>query len=132
MNKSNQHIVKIITGCALVFLFCTSFLSCQKKKHTQEIVKEEPHEEEPEPEPNAPPDFTIAVIGDTQNYVDYGNDPDDADCQAMSPFTDMINWVKDNKTTENIQYVVSLGDITDQFGQTNVGTEGQWQRARNT
>ena len=77
-------------------------------------------------------EFTIAVMGDTQNYVDYGNDPADSDCQDMGPFTAMMNWIIANKTAENIKYVVSLGDITDQYGATDTGAEGQWIRAHDT
>lgn len=77
-------------------------------------------------------DFTIAVIGDTQNYVDYSNDPDDADCQGMTGFTNIISWITANKTAQNIVYAVTLGDITDQFGSTSTGTEDQWVRARDT
>ncbi len=77
-------------------------------------------------------EFTIAVIGDTQNYVDYSNDPADDDCQPMTPFTAMINWIITNKTSENIKYVASVGDITDQFGATDAGAEGQWIRAHDT
>lgn len=78
---------------------------------------------------SAAEDFTIAVLGDTQNYVDFGNDPDDADCQGMTAFTNIVSWIIANKTAEKIQYVVTLGDITDQFGSTSAGTEDQWIRA---
>jgi predicted MPP superfamily phosphohydrolase len=80
----------------------------------------------------APADFVIAVSGDTQNYVDYSNDPADDDCQGMTAFTNMISWITANKTAQNIKYVVTLGDITDNFGQTSQGAEDQWIRARDT
>jgi hypothetical protein len=52
-------------------------------------------------------EFTIAVMPDTQHEVSnlYGG------TQAM--FQSEINWIKNNKTAENIVYVIGLGDITD-------------------
>ncbi|HEY0668327.1 MAG TPA: hypothetical protein VGD22_09145, partial [Sphingobacteriaceae bacterium] len=56
---------------------------------------------------SAVPDFTIAVLPDTQNMVSsqYGGTP--------SMMTAQINWIKANQVAENIVYVASLGDMTD-------------------
>ncbi len=130
MILKTRHIILLLIGSIF-------FLACSKKGASGDVDKEKEKEDPPIETPDETPtpevaDFTIAIIGDTQNYVDFGNSPDDGDCQAMGPFTDMINWVKNNKTPENIKYVVTLGDITDEFGQTSASAEGQWQRARET
>lgn len=77
-------------------------------------------------------EFTIAVIGDTQNFVDFGNNPSDHDCQTLAPFDTMINWIVTNRQSENIKYVASVGDITDNYGSTTSESTGQWQRAHDS
>lgn len=116
------------------FLFAAGIanLSCQKINDTRKGAAHPETLAVANTASTAAADFTIAVIGDTQNYVDFGNDPQDSDCQGMAPFTNMINWIITSKTTENIRYAVSLGDITDQYGSASAGTEDQWIRAYNT
>ncbi|TCC88569.1 hypothetical protein EZ428_18180 [Pedobacter frigiditerrae] len=77
-------------------------------------------------------EFTIAVFGDTQNYVDFDDKKLDADCQGLTPFQHMVSWVINNKEKENIKYVVSLGDITDNFNEPGEETHLQWERAHDT
>jgi hypothetical protein len=67
-------------------------------------------------DPISPGSWTLAVLPDTQHYVD---DP------ANAPiFTTQTQWIKDHKATHNIQYVLHLGDVT----QNNNTTE--WNRAK--
>ncbi len=77
-------------------------------------------------------EFTLVLIGDTQNYVDYENNPDDSDCQTYQPLLDQMQWIADNKTNENIKYVITLGDMSDNYNPTPATTEGtnQWTRLR--
>lgn len=56
-------------------------------------------------------EFTIAVIPDTQYYTAEKDNPTHGGKQQM--FADQISWIISNKTTENIVYVVGLGDISD-------------------
>lgn len=77
-------------------------------------------------------EFTIAVFGDTQNYMDFDDSKKDADCQTLTAFQNMVNWVIANKEKENIRYVVSLGDITDNFNEPGEETHLQWVRASDT
>lgn len=53
--------------------------------------------------------FYIAVIPDTQYYTDPGGSHNG----TMTMFSNQIDWILDNKTALNIQYVAHLGDITD-------------------
>jgi len=49
---------------------------------------------------------TVVIIGDTQSHV-RGGSPRYADFQAQ------IQWIIDNKYTENIDFVMSVGDLID-------------------
>ncbi|WP_316814119.1 metallophosphoesterase [Pedobacter heparinus] len=70
-------------------------------------------------------DFTIAVIPDTQCYVDDFDVP--AGTRAnMNMYLDQINWIINNRSTENIVYVAHLGDMTDDYPLDN-----QWIRNTN-
>jgi hypothetical protein len=93
------------------------------------ILALKPNEREHKLENN---EFTIAVFGDTQNYVDFEDSKKDADCQTLTPFQNMVSWVIANKEKENIKYVVSLGDITDNFNEPGEETHLQWKRAHDS
>ncbi|TCC88570.1 hypothetical protein EZ428_18185 [Pedobacter frigiditerrae] len=77
-------------------------------------------------------EFTLVLIGDTQNYVDFENNTGDSDCQTYQPLLDQMQWIADNKTIENIKYVITLGDMTDNYNPNPATTEGtnQWTRIR--
>ncbi|WP_338664822.1 cadherin-like domain-containing protein [Pararoseomonas sp. SCSIO 73927] len=49
--------------------------------------------------------FTVAVLPDTQNYT--------SNPALNHIFGDMTNWLVDNAESRNIQFVVGVGDITD-------------------
>ncbi len=63
----------------------------------------------------APGSFTIAILGDTQRY------------SASRPdiFNTMTQWLVDNKTTRNIQFVIQDGDIVN-----GPNSSTQWDNAR--
>jgi len=63
-------------------------------------------------------DFSMVVMPDTQKEV--------AGVVGSTPqmFYDQIDWINDNRTSLNIQYVAGVGDIVD-FG----GTASQWTTA---
>ncbi len=59
------------------------------------------------PAPGAAQDYrTVAIVGDTQVHVGGGRDAEYAD------FTAMIDWIIANKDTENIDFVLQVGDMT--------------------
>jgi hypothetical protein len=62
--------------------------------------------------------FSIAVLPDTQYYTaeKYGGN--------MQMFENQIQWIRDNRKGQHIEYVIHLGDITDH----NVSLE--WDRAQ--
>jgi 3',5'-cyclic AMP phosphodiesterase CpdA len=49
--------------------------------------------------------YTIAVFPDTQNYTSHP--------ELNYIFSDMTQWLVDNKDSHNIQFMVHVGDITD-------------------
>jgi len=53
--------------------------------------------------------FSIAVVGDTQMLLDY----------APHNFSKIYNWIVSEKDNENIEYVIGVGDITDDNDSTN-------------
>jgi hypothetical protein len=59
--------------------------------------------------------FTLAVLGDTQNYVNSST--------YTQTFNAMTQWLADNKTTRNIQFITHVGDVVDANDTT------QWNRA---
>ncbi|GAB5470484.1 MAG: hypothetical protein Kilf2KO_35140 [Rhodospirillales bacterium] len=60
--------------------------------------------------------FTIAVMPDTQNYT---SDPGRADT-----FGDITQWLADNAAAKNLQFVLHVGDVTEN------NTASQWEIAR--
>ncbi|ACU04843.1 FG-GAP-like repeat-containing protein [Pedobacter heparinus] len=64
-------------------------------------------------------DFTIVVLSDTQYYVE--GTPATPKIN-MNMYLDQIQWIIDNKTTENIAYVAHVGDMTDNGDNSSV----QW------
>lgn len=62
--------------------------------------------------------FSVAVLPDTQYYTAIKNGGN------MQMFQNQINWIKDNRKSQRIAYVVHLGDITDH----NAAIE--WERAK--
>ncbi|WP_374653555.1 hypothetical protein [Dongia sp.] len=56
--------------------------------------------------------YTIAVFPDTQNYTSHP--------ELNHIFSDMTQWLVDNKDSHNIQFMVHVGDITDN------NIESQW------
>jgi hypothetical protein len=62
--------------------------------------------------------FSIAVLPDTQYYTALKNGG------TMQMFENQIKWIRDNRKSQNIAYVIHLGDITDH----NKSVE--WERAK--
>jgi predicted phosphodiesterase len=61
-----------------------------------------------------PGSFTVAILGDTQNYSQY----------YPAIYHQQTQWLTDNKTARNIQFAVHVGDIV------NSDTTAQWDNAR--
>ena len=70
-----------------------------------------------DPATMTPGGFTIAILGDTQNYSSSQGRTDHI-------FKPMTQWLVDNKTARNIQFVAGVGDIVN-----SAGNESQWTRA---
>lgn len=93
-----------------IFLLSFIFLSCSKSEKT---TKDNPPTTTPPDKEISPGDpvsgdeFTIAVIPDTQYYLEetYGG--------TFQMFKDQIDWIKTNRISQNIVYVLGLGDIVD-------------------
>ncbi len=58
-------------------------------------------------------DYSFAIVGDTQ-YVNYNWD---------DRYSDIYDWIVENKDTQKIEYVMGMGDITEN------DADAQWQRA---
>jgi len=65
--------------------------------------------------------FQIAVIPDTQYYTSLKHGG------SMDMFKEQIKWIRDNRTTSKIAYVVHLGDVVESGSDNN---DVQWQRAK--
>jgi hypothetical protein len=141
--KNDREFVLRIKSVIACLIMITLFnWSCQKMEEEQLGTNSEKFKAPSQlmsTSPDAGDEFTIAVLGDTQNYEDYDNDhepkevdgdSDDQDCQERSSFQTIIGWLVSNKTTENIKYVASVGDITDNYGARDTESDAQWSRAR--
>ena len=65
--------------------------------------------------------FTIAVLGDTQGYVDDSkNGPDEL---RAAGFTEQVKWIVDNQSAESIRFVSHVGDVVEH------NTVSEWNRA---
>ena len=65
-----------------------------------------------------PGSFTIAILGDSQNYVD------DSNPSLASIFTSDTQWLVNNKNSRNIKFVMHTGDFVNSNGSTTA-----WNRA---
>lgn len=62
--------------------------------------------------------FSIAVLPDTQYYTALKHNG------TMQMFENQIQWIRDNRKSQNIAYVIHLGDVTDH------NKEKEWDRAK--
>ncbi|MBN1590601.1 MAG: metallophosphoesterase [Pirellulales bacterium] len=60
--------------------------------------------------------FTIVLLPDTQYYTE--------DPPATNRYAEQTQWIRDNAASENIQFVIHMGDIVDNYNVTS-----QWQIA---
>lgn len=145
-NASSSNKVKPATFGLYLFLLATlGFSSCEKPIDPKESANRTTKADAQtgggllSTDAATGDEFTLVVIGDTQNYVDFDNDhtdadgdADDNDCQTYQPLLDQMQWIADNKSIENIKYVISVGDMTDNYNPTPATTEStnQWTRVR--
>ena len=66
--------------------------------------------------------FTIAVLGDTQGYVDDSKNINNED--RSQGFINQIQWILDHQVEDNIQFVSHVGDIVEH------DTDTEWARSR--
>lgn len=69
--------------------------------------------------------FCVAVIPDTQNYVDYANRA------RYNPFVDEMRYLADNKDALNLEFVTHVGDVVQHGDLSTKGDvrDGEWKRA---
>lgn len=105
--KLNNFYKSLLTLCLLLISFgCKTVALKNASDNTYGIDKGDEY-------------FTIAVLPDTQYYTAIKNGG------TMEMFENQIQWIRDNRKSHNIAYMVHLGDITDH----NVAKE--WERAKN-
>ena len=75
------------------------------------------------PKPGPGKDFMIAVLPDTQNYAREASGSGNATKEMWFAQTD---WIVDNRVSENIAYVATLGDCVQ-----NADSSTQWRNATN-
>lgn len=98
------RMMKSLTRTLLVTaFFCFPFVECL---HAEASSSDRP----------SPDSWTIAVIPDTQYYV---RSADDAPL-----FTEVTEWLAENRDEYNIELVLHMGDIVD------ANTDVQWERAK--
>jgi hypothetical protein len=110
----------------LLLLFLTILLPQCKKVSNSDTLQSAAADDKLATKAVSGDEFTIAVIPDSQYETanEYGG------LQAM--FQSEITWIKNNRTTENIAYVIGLGDISDHGDRPSSGTfniETEWTNA---
>ncbi|TPE42383.1 metallophosphoesterase [Pontibacter mangrovi] len=111
---------KIQAGVRIVFYplcFALALTAC--KKDTEGAPDSQAVQEEQEQEGEA--FFSIAVLPDTQYYTSLKHGG------TMEMFSQQIQWIRDNRETEKIAYVVHLGDLVDHGDDDNAV---EWERAK--
>lgn len=73
--------------------------------------------------------FVVAVIPDTQNYVDYSNRTNAA---AQQQFVNETTYLANNKTALNLAFVTHVGDVVQHGDLQGSGdiVDGEWVRAQ--
>lgn len=109
-SESNFHINPFCTirrNALFIVMLSFTLLSCKKSDKTNENSSNQPDTEIPPADPVSGDEFTIAVIPDTQYYMeeDQGG--------TFQMFKDQIDWIKANRVAQNIVYVAGVGDIVD-------------------
>lgn len=66
--------------------------------------------------------FTIAVLGDTQGYVD--DTKNVADQSRTQGFINQVEWILTNRADDNIKFVSHVGDVVEH------NTDTEWARSR--
>ena len=116
-------------GNFLILTFCGMLLlGCAKKQPNDTGNGGDPPPVE-NPDPEYPNDFMIAVLGDTQYYVENTG----TNGQYIQGFQDQIDWIKDHRVDSNIVYVIHVGDVVEHgdHGHTVTGTDpSEWIRAK--
>lgn len=90
---------------------CTECLKSDLSSNNNDLERVVLWQDKDEVEPVGDYDYSFAVIGDTQSMCE--DDP-----KSMESIYD---WLVDNKDTQNIKYVMGLGDITDDSTDTEWG-----------
>lgn len=119
LNKLYAKITfSLLVGFVIVNVSCTKYM-----EYVEEIK---------DPDENTDPvssadDFMIAVIGDTQYYTE----DEGRNGQHIQHFRDKIDWITNNRVDSNIVYVISVGDIANNYDHSDAVTQDQWIKASN-
>lgn len=110
-NRGSIHVRVLQRALTLLLITVVSFSGC-KKTLTRQSTGETQTPVAPQLKENFTPgpDFTIAVIPDTQVYVETGHN-NTPGTHWLDYFTAQTQWIADHKTSENIAYTVHVGDI---------------------
>ncbi|MEJ7692273.1 metallophosphoesterase [Daejeonella sp.] len=100
-------------------------LGCKKANETSQSDQEAASVKTSSSKTSADETWYMAILPDTQYYTDPGGSHNG----TMQMFTNQIDWILDNRTSLNIQYVAHLGDITDEGDRS--GYDFQWTNANN-
>jgi hypothetical protein len=119
LNKNNSFRLKALS---LVMLLMISF-GCKK---IDEAAPGPDGTSATKLKTDADETFYIAALPDTQYYTDPGS----GHGGTMTNFKNQIDWIVENKTTSNIQYVAHLGDITN-HGDYDGTRVAEWTNAKN-
>lgn len=118
--SSTAHSLKGIIF--LLIAAALNFSGCKKASDIAEQSSDSPHSKTEQASTSTVADFTIVVMPDTQHYMaDYFGG-------TYAMFTSQIDWIKNNKTAQNIVYVAGLGDVVE-HGDDPAYASNEWPEA---
>ncbi len=125
MNNSSNHVNEryyiLVSKKALLILAIALFFSgCKENESMGKAEPDTPASSRISPVSTSPEEFTIVVIPDAQYYVSNRH----GGLQAM--FKAQTDWIIANRASQNIVYVASLGDISENGDQ----YQSHWDNAK--
>lgn len=118
----------LIKKALFILLLCVISLACTKSKETADQIPNPPDKEILPGDPVAGDEFTIAVIPDTQYYMEEDKGG------TFQMFKDQIDWIKANRVAQKIVYVAGVGDVVDngdfKAGAYPDSNHVEWERAK--
>ena len=109
MNSTSKDYIEDLSGNGYGFTYCSEWINPEDKAPVTDYA------------------YSFAIIGDTQ-YVGWSSSKNHSEANVTTPerMDTLYQWVADNVESKKIEFVIGLGDITDD------DTNDEWSNAANS